>query len=252
MSFKVIDPRSGTKGVLHQWRHTGSKPRKVLRCVFKHLEDDGCSHTEGSPVPQDKTAQEEDSSSHLWHPARTGAPLNIKFCFWDTSGPGTVVQPSKDGGHPQHQGGNSSANALKRPTGAAVSYQAQQTYFVGNICVHVQNFHFPKQETGLAKKLKLDWQQKISAPSFTLDKITSYKFISTPFRKFYIKPVVDGWVFRCAWFTCVFLIYFSYYFTLSINSKVVSIAINSKSFGLNLYTSSKLLILDLKWIHGTR
>lgn len=138
--------------------------------------------------------------------------------------------------------GNSSANALKRPTGAAVSYQAQQTYFVGNCWVHVQNFH----KRLVAKKLKLDLQQKISAPSFTLDKITSYKFISTPFRKFYNKPVVDGWVFRCVWFTCVLLIYFSYYFTLSINSKVVCIVINSKSSGLNLYTSSKLLILDLK------
>lgn len=36
MSFKVIDLRSGTKGVLHQRRHTGSKSREVLWYIFKY------------------------------------------------------------------------------------------------------------------------------------------------------------------------------------------------------------------------
>lgn len=48
------------------------------------------------------------------------------------------------------------------------------------------------------------------------------------------------------------LTYFSEYFTMFINSKVVGIAINSKSSGSNLHTSSALLILDLKLVHRTR
>lgn len=165
MSFKVIDPRSGTKGVLHQWRHTGSKPRDVLWCIFKHpgrgwlpthrrVTSATRHNSTGSRLPAAICGIQPELGL-LWTPSSAFERYLDQGLWFSTA--------RMNEGHPQHLqtpcagkggrgGGKSSVNASKRPTGAAVLYQAQQAHFVGNCCLPVQNFlsdfHLPRQETG--------------------------------------------------------------------------------------------------------
>lgn len=145
MSFKVIDLRSGTKGVLHQRRHTGSKSREVLWYICKYPERGTlvtCRRIT-SITRYNRIGGRLPTALHGIHPGLG----NVQLCIWDMSGPKMMVhstarlkvnhsicsqisKPSAQGREAE-DAGNSSANTSKRLIGFtfAICYQAQQAHF---------------------------------------------------------------------------------------------------------------------------
>lgn len=247
MSFKITDPRSGTKGVLYQWRHTVQNQERFC-CIF-------VSTRGGEPLPAEVSQPFMGSVLHgagrgrvlhmscspygLWHgkvlkckgPARCRAKLQHlglkkSECFSEHPSLHSGYTWSREGGsahgkekgqcrHPQSDlkvqgrevegGGKSSANISTCPIGFTAWYLAQRAQFVDNYCVCVQNFveriSHPKTSTPLKGWCWFGNKRLLAPFLLSLDKITSYKMISTPFRNkhnFYNKPIfLEGWLFKC-------------------------------------------------------
>lgn len=289
MSFKVIDLRSGTKGVLHQWRHTGSKSREILWYICKYpgrgplatrrrITGTTRYNSMGRRLP---------AALHGFHPGwgktkgSSERPAPHSGYVW-TKDHGSVHSKDKD--RPWHlqsdlqalctgKGGRGWGKQLCQYLQVTNSftvttwYQAQHAHFVDNYCVRVENFvewlSPPKTSRLVAQLLKAEAGLAIKdcCPLF------HFLLIRLPLTKWFRHHLeistsfITGLSFRKDGFSNVSmclcalwqdLTYFSEYFTMFINSKVAYIAINSKSSGSNLYTSSALLILDLKLVHETR
>lgn len=151
MSFKVIDLRSGTKGVLHQWRHTGSKSREVLWYICKYPERGPlitCRRI-ASTTRHNRRGRRVPTAFHGIHPglgktksSSERPALHLGYVFTKVMVQSTTrlkvnhsicsqIGKRSVQGREAKDGGNGPANTSKRLIGFAFAiwYQAQQAHF---------------------------------------------------------------------------------------------------------------------------